>query len=129
MPVGDSAFGQVVGREFQRNPVAIHDFDPIAPESPRHGRQYCLACIEFDRKHPSFELLNNLSRYFYRIFFWQDSPSLLRFDVDTLLTTGCCCDDRHRRYAVHRRRIHGQSWDELRSHSASAHRGLCRSRS
>ena len=69
--VSDPAFSQVVGREFERNPIAVHDLDSITPESSGHGREHFRAGFEFNRKHSGFELLNDLTKYFYRVFFWQ----------------------------------------------------------
>jgi hypothetical protein len=37
VPVSDSASSQVIGREFQRHAIAIHDLDAITAQSPRHG--------------------------------------------------------------------------------------------
>jgi len=69
--VSDPALGQVVGRQFERNPVAIHDLDSIPAEPSRHGGQHFRAGFEFDRKHPGFELLNNFTGDFNCVFFWQ----------------------------------------------------------
>src|ERR1700685_1804797 len=71
MPVSDAALGQIVGREFQGNFVAIHDLDAIAAESSRHGREHGSAGVEFDGKHTRFELFNDLAHYFDCVFFWQ----------------------------------------------------------
>src|SRR5271169_2707317 len=43
--VGDSTLGQIVGGEFQRNAVAIHDLDPVPPESAGHGGQNSFARV------------------------------------------------------------------------------------
>jgi len=69
--VGDAAFGQVVWRELQRDPVAIHHLDAIAPESSGHGRQHGFAYVEFDRKHSGLELFDDLTHYFDGVFFGQ----------------------------------------------------------
>ena len=69
MPVGYSASRQVVRREFQRHAVTVHDFNPIAPESPGHSGQNRLACVQLDGKHPGLELLNDFARYFDGVFF------------------------------------------------------------
>jgi hypothetical protein len=69
--VSDSTLGQVVGGKFQRNPVAVHYLDAIAPESSGHRRQHGPAGVKFDRKHSSFELLDDLADYFDCVFFWQ----------------------------------------------------------
>ncbi len=58
VPVGDSASRQVIRREFQRHTVAIHDLDPVAPESAGHRGQDRHTGVQLDRKHPSLELLN-----------------------------------------------------------------------
>jgi hypothetical protein len=69
--VGDAAFGQVVGGEFQRDPIAGHDLDAVAAESAGHGRQHWHARVEFDREHPGPEFFDNFTHHFYRIFFLQ----------------------------------------------------------
>ena len=71
MAVGDAALGQVVWREFQRNPVAIHDLDSIPAQPAGHGRQHFWTGLEFDRKHPGFEFLNYFTGDFNCVFFWQ----------------------------------------------------------
>ena len=71
VPVGDAAFSQVVGLKFQRNFIAIHNLDAIAPEPSGHGREHGAACVEFDRKHTGFELFDYLTHYFDCVFFWQ----------------------------------------------------------
>ena len=69
--VSDSASGEVVGRKFQRNLVAVHDLDAIPPEPSGHGRKHCAADFDLYRKHASLELLDNLAHSFDRVFFWQ----------------------------------------------------------
>jgi len=64
MAIGDSAPGQVVGRKLQRDTVAVHDLDPITPESPGHGRQDRLAGVQFNREHPGLELLDHFPQHF-----------------------------------------------------------------
>ena len=64
MPVGDSTPGQVVGRKLQRDAVAIHDLDPITPESPGHGCQHRLAGVQLNGEHPGLELLDHFSQHF-----------------------------------------------------------------
>ena len=64
MPVGDAASRQIVGREFQRHAVAVHDFDAITAESSSHGREHGLARVQFDGKHPSLEFFDNFPEYF-----------------------------------------------------------------
>jgi len=71
VPVSDSAFGQIIWREFEGNTVASHYFDSVAPEFPGHGREHRLAGVEFDGKHSSSEFLDNFSHHFNGIFFWQ----------------------------------------------------------
>jgi hypothetical protein len=71
MPVSDSAFCQVVRRQFERNTIASHYLDPVAAEFPGHGREHRLTCVEFDGKHSGSEFLNNLAHDFNCIFFWQ----------------------------------------------------------
>jgi hypothetical protein len=71
VPVSDAALGQVVGRKFQRNFIAIHDLNAIAPEPSGHGREHGAACVEFYRKHAGFELFDYLAHYFDCVFFWQ----------------------------------------------------------
>ena len=78
MPVGDPAFGQVIWRHFQGDSVAVHDLDTVSPKSARHRREDGFTYIEFDGEHSSFELLNHLTRYFNRIFFWQIVPYSVR---------------------------------------------------
>ena len=100
MPVCDSTLGEVVRGEFQGNPVAVHDLDTITPESSSHGRQHCLADVQLDRKHSSFELFNDLAHYFNRIFFWQMST----FPILILPITSGFGHRRHRHDDCHRRR-------------------------
>lgn len=64
VPVGDAALGQIVGREFQGDAVAIHDLDAVAAEPACHGGEDGLAGVEFDREHTSFEFLDNFSEDF-----------------------------------------------------------------
>src|SRR5579863_4248840 len=71
MAVRDATLGQVVGRELQRNLIAIHDLDAIAAESSGHRRQHGSACVEFDREHSGFELFNYFTEYFNAVFFGQ----------------------------------------------------------
>ena len=78
MPVGDPALGQVIWGHFHGNPVTIHDLNTVSPKSARHCREEDPTCVELDRKHSSFELLDHLARYFNRIFFWQFVPYSLR---------------------------------------------------
>jgi hypothetical protein len=80
VPVRDSASGQVIGREFQCHSIAVHDLDPIAPESPSHGRQHGLAGFQFDGEHPSLELLDDFSEYFDVVFFGQNCPFKFLFN-------------------------------------------------
>jgi hypothetical protein len=70
VPISDSASRQVIRRKFQRHTVAVHNFDPVAPESAGHRRQHSLTCVELYRKHSSLELFNNFPYYFYGVFFW-----------------------------------------------------------
>jgi hypothetical protein len=70
VPVSDPALGQIVRRHFQGHFVTIHDLDPVAPESSGHRRQNCFACVQFDRKHPSFEFLDYFPHDFNCVFFW-----------------------------------------------------------
>ena len=74
MPVGDSALGQVIWRQFQRNSVSVHDLDPVSPKSSGHRRKDGFAYIELDGEHSSFEFLDHLAHYFNCVFFWQMSP-------------------------------------------------------
>jgi hypothetical protein len=69
--VCDSALRQIVWRKFQRNPVAIHDLNPIASESASHCRQHFGAGFQFYRKHSGLELFDNLAEYLNSVFFWQ----------------------------------------------------------
>jgi len=69
--VGDSTLSKVVWRKLQRNLVAVHDLNSIAPESSSHGRQHRPAGVEFDREHSSFKLFNYFTEYFNRVFFGQ----------------------------------------------------------
>ena len=78
MPVSDSALGQVVGGEFHRDTVAVHDFDPVPAESASHSRKDCPARFEFDGKHTSLELFDDLPHYFNCIFFWQSAPYMFK---------------------------------------------------
>jgi hypothetical protein len=71
VPVSDPALGQVVWRQFQRNPVAIHDLDSIPAEPSRHGRQHFWPGFELDRKHAGLELLDYFTGDFNCVFFWQ----------------------------------------------------------
>jgi len=70
VPVGDSAFGQIVRRHFERNFVPVHNLDPVPAKSSRHGGQYCFAGIQFYRKHPGLEFFNYFSHHFNCVFFW-----------------------------------------------------------
>lgn len=74
VPVSDPASGQIVRGEFQRNPVAVHHFDPVTPQPSSHGGEDGLSCIEFDGEHPRLELLNYLTHHFNCVFFWQIIP-------------------------------------------------------
>jgi len=69
VPVSDSAFCQVVRRQFERNPVTSHDLNPVPSQSPGHGGQHCFARVEFDCKHSSPEFFDNFAHYFDRVFF------------------------------------------------------------
>jgi hypothetical protein len=61
MPVGDPALGQVIRREFQRNSIAIHDFDAVSPESSGHRGEDGSSYIELDGEHSGSELLDYLA--------------------------------------------------------------------
>jgi hypothetical protein len=80
--VRDPAFRQIVWRKFQRNPIAIHYFYPIASEPASHCRQHFRARFEFYRKHSGLELLDNLAEYLNRVFFWQIVLLSFPFDLD-----------------------------------------------
>jgi len=72
--VRDAALCQVVRGHLHRDPVAVHDFDAVAPKSSRHRREDGFSDIELDREHSGFELLDHLAHYFDCIFFWQFIP-------------------------------------------------------
>ena len=64
MAVRNAAAREIVRRQFHGDPVAVHDFDTIAAEFPRHGCQNGTAGIEFYREHSSFEFLDYLTHDF-----------------------------------------------------------------
>lgn len=74
MAVRDAALRQVIWRHLHGDPVAVHDFDTVSPESSGHRREDGFSDIELDREHSSFELLDHLAHYFDCIFFWQLFP-------------------------------------------------------
>jgi hypothetical protein len=78
--VSNSASCQVIGRQFQGDPVTSHHFNAVAAEFPGHGRQHRFTCVEFDRKHSGPEFFDNLTHYFNRVFFWQIIPPVLSFE-------------------------------------------------
>jgi hypothetical protein len=69
--VRNATLGQVVGGEFQRHAVAIHDFDAVAPESAGHGREHLGTGLELDLKHSGFEFFDYFTGYFDCVFFGQ----------------------------------------------------------
>ena len=71
MTVGDPTLGQIIGGKFQRHPVTSHDSDAVPAQPSRHHRKDDLPGIEFNGKHAGPELLDYLTHYFDRVFFWQ----------------------------------------------------------
>ena len=71
MTVGDPTLGQIIGGKFQRHPVTSHDSDAVPAEPSRHHRKNDFPGIEFNGKHSGPELLDYLTHYFDRVFFWQ----------------------------------------------------------
>ena len=69
VPVGDSAFGQVIRRQFERNAVTSHDLDAVAAKPAGHGGQHRHARVELDGEHTGSEFFYNLAHYFNRVFF------------------------------------------------------------
>ena len=75
MTVGDPTLSQIVWRKLDRDPIAIHDLDSVAPESSRHCREdRFLSRVKLDGEHSGFEFLNHLTHYFDCVFFWQIVP-------------------------------------------------------
>ena len=46
--VGDAAAVQIVGRDFDRDPVALEDADAKTPHLAGDGRQHVVAVLELD---------------------------------------------------------------------------------
>jgi len=67
--VGDSASGEVIRRQFEGDPVASHNFDPISAQFPSHAGQHRFACVELDGKHSGPEFLDNFAHDFNAVFF------------------------------------------------------------
>ena len=67
--VGDAAFGQIVGRELQRDAVAVHNLDAVSPQPAGHGGEDDFSQVELDGEHSGFELLDYFAVYFYAVFF------------------------------------------------------------
>jgi hypothetical protein len=69
--VSNPASSQIVRRELERDPVAIHDSNAISPQFSGHGRQNDSARIDLNGEKPRLELLNDLTQHLDRVFFWQ----------------------------------------------------------
>jgi hypothetical protein len=74
MPEGDSAFGQIVGRHLQCDPVSRQHADPIPPQLPGKVRQNGAILIELNAKLARRELLNDGSSDFNAIFLAHPPP-------------------------------------------------------
>ncbi len=62
--VRDTTLGQVIRRQFERDAIASHHFNPVPPKPSGHGGEDRFAGVEFDCKHPSPEFFDHFTHYF-----------------------------------------------------------------
>ena len=68
MAESDAAFGQIVGRKFQCDPVAGQDTNAITPQPASQMRQNHSVMLKLHAKEATRKLLQNDSRYFNIVF-------------------------------------------------------------
>jgi hypothetical protein len=101
MTEGDPALGQIVWRQFQGDPVAGQNSDPVPPQSTGQVSQNDAIMLELHAEQTARELFQNSSGYFYAVFL---AHKPLKIEIENSPAARCAAA---RQQPAHRAAIYG----------------------